>query len=72
MNKQTNNYARHLATGTYVFFDDAHAPSFSSPWQWAFFRRPPGVEEGDFRGSLVGHNLVEPESDPEAPSSAPS
>ena len=75
MNKQTNNYARHLATGTYVFFNDATAPSFSSPWQWAFFRRPAGVSEEAFRGELVGVNRVEPEpvaSDPEAPASAAS
>ena len=54
MNKQTNNYARHLATGTYVFFDDAHAPTFEKPQFWAFYRLPAGQDADTFQGKLVG------------------
>jgi hypothetical protein len=70
--KQTsNNYARHIATGEYVFFADASAPAFTHPQHWAFFRRPSGKEA--FVGQIVGENYGgDAASDPEAPASAAS
>lgn len=72
MNRRVNNYARHTLSGAYVFFDGAHAPSFSRPWEWAFYRRPASVPAEDFVGQLVGVNPAGvPDSDPETPASAP-
>lgn len=69
--KQTDNYARHIATGEYVFFADASAPAFTHPQHWAFFRSPGGKEA--FVGQIVGENYGgAAASDPQAPASAAS
>jgi hypothetical protein len=71
MKQPTNNYARHIATGEYLFFADASAPAFTHPQHWAFFRRPRGAEA--FVGQVVGENYGDvAASDPESPASSPS
>lgn len=68
----SNNYARHIATREYVFFNDATAPAFANPAAWAFWRVPAGQDVETFAGQLVGENAGEPASDSEAPASAAS
>lgn len=70
MKQKTNNYARCVLTGHYVFFNDATAPNFVYPEAWAFYRVPAGVDAATFRGQLVGVNSAL--SDAESPASAPS
>lgn len=50
----TNNYARHVVTGEYVFFADMNVPALTHPQHWAFFRVPAGQDRDVFRGRLVG------------------
>jgi hypothetical protein len=68
----SNNYARCVVTGQYVFFNDSAVPNFVYPKAWAFWRVPAGVDAASFRGQLVGENPAEVASDSEAPASAAS
>jgi hypothetical protein len=59
MRQPNNNYARCKLTGSYVFFNDATAPTFTHPEAWAFWRAPAGQNAEMFGGQLVGVNPVD-------------